>query len=389
MKFGITIVVLFLSGIVWSADAPLNNYYNNGYYQNSYYQAPDYQAYSYYPQEYSYQQGYYSAPAYPVQNQNSYYTPPAYQPPVYYAPVYAPPTYQDPYTYSNGYQQPAQTYAPTNNINKKAKSTATNAPKKKKAKAISKPIVKPIIKTEDKAKQTVKLPAKTSKKLSQTGSQTEKRKQFLKQILPLVNNANRQIQENRNRLLSIFSEIKQKQSISSNKKIWLKQIARKYRISGSIVSNADKQQELLKRVNTIPPAMALAQAANESAWGTSRFSKQGNNLFGIWTYNEKIGIKPLRREPGKKHFVRKFSSFQESVTVYIHTLNSHPAYKKLRDIRHQALSEGKKLSGFELANGLEKYSAKGQDYIKMIQAMINSYDLENIALTSLNHDNLS
>lgn len=162
------------------------------------------------------------------------------------------------------------------------------------------------------------------------------------------------------------------------KKQWLRQLAKQYRISGSILEHNDLQQDLIKRVNGISPAMALAQAANESAWGTSRFSKLGNNLFGIWTYNEKIGIKPLKREPGKKHFVRKFSSFQESVIVYMHTLNTHAAYKKLRDIRHQAVFRGEKLSGYELARGLEKYSAKGQDYIKMIQKMINHYNLENM-----------
>ena len=179
-------------------------------------------------------------------------------------------------------------------------------------------------------------------------------------------------------MLSILNELDEKKIISAEEKLWLKQLAKKYRISGNIHESISLQQELIKRVNGISPAMALAQAANESAWGTSRFSRQGNNLFGIWTYNEKIGIKPLRREPGKKHFVRKFSSFQESVIVYMHTLNTHAAYKKLREIRHQAVLKGKKLSGYELAKGLEKYSAKGQDYIKMIQMMINNYDLENM-----------
>jgi len=159
--------------------------------------------------------------------------------------------------------------------------------------------------------------------------------------------------------------------------------AAKYRVSGDIIHDFSLQQELLKRVDEIIPSMALAQAANESAWGTSRFSKQGNNLFGIWTYNPEIGIKPLKREPGKKHFVRKFKSFQQSVTIYMHTLNTHSAYKKLRDIRYEAALNGKKLSGYELAKGLEKYSAKGLEYIQMIQAMINKNNLENIVLSEL------
>ena len=103
--------------------------------------------------------------------------------------------------------------------------------------------------------------------------------------------------------------------MTNNDKSWLKKLAKKYRLSGDIIGDISLQQELLKRVDEIIPSMALAQAANESAWGTSRFSKQGNNLFGIWTYNSEIGIKPLKREPGKKHFVRKFKSFQESVSI--------------------------------------------------------------------------
>ena len=369
MKFGITIILLFLSGMAWSSETqpPSNNnypYYGNPYgvYQNNVYQANAYQ-------NTYYQQGYYpvnnSANAvYPEQNQYGYYRPPAYQAPAYYAPGYSYPAYQNQYAYPNYYQAPYQEqfYAPEAYRN--TDSTTTGIPKTVKRKAIDK------IKT----KQPVRLSNKTIKKLTRS----EHKKQFFNQILPLVINENRLIQKDRKRMLSILNELDEKKIISAEEKLWLKQLAKKYRISGNIYESISLQQELIKRVNGISPSMALAQAANESAWGTSRFSRQGNNLFGIWTYNEKIGIKPLKREPGKKHFVRKFSSFQESVIVYMHTLNTHAAYKKLRGIRHQAVLKGKKLSGYELAKGLEKYSARGLDYIKMIQMMINNYDLENM-----------
>ena len=381
MKFGSTILLLCLSGIAWSSDAPLNNYYpgygytshaypGNSYPSNSYpsYGYPDnntyynYQANTY--QTNYYQQGYYPAPAYPVQNQYGYYKSETHQPPVYYAPAYAYPADQNSYAYANYYQAPyqkqEQPYTPAEYSNTDS-STAVSP------KTIEK-------KVPDKKQQTARLSTRTIKKLTQS----ERKKQFLKQILPLVINENRQIQKDREKMLTILNEWNKTQLISTDKKQWLRQLAKQYRISGSILDNNDLQQDLIKRVNGISPAMALAQAANESAWGTSRFSKLGNNLFGIWTYNEKIGIKPLKREPGKKHFVRKFSSFQESVIVYMHTLNTHAASKKLRDIRHQAVLKGEKLSGYELARGLEKYSAKGQDYIKMIQQMINHYNLENM-----------
>ena len=201
--------------------------------------------------------------------------------------------------------------------------------------------------------------------------------------MPLVLNENQRINKTRKRLLSTLDALQKGQSLPQESSQWLKQLARKYQVKGDILEQVSLQQELLKRVGTIAPSMALAQAANESAWGTSRFSKLGNNLFGIWTYNPDIGIKPLNREPGKKHFVRKFSSFQDSVSVYIHTLNTHSAYKKLRSIRHKAFLEGREPSGHELADGLEKYSAKGQDYIKMIQSMIHQNNLDRLTLIHL------
>lgn len=341
--------------------------------QNYYYQ-PSYDQNTY-TQDSSYQQDYYAAPEYPAQSQYGYYTPPAYQPPVYYAPVYSPPAYQDPYTYQN--YDTGQPYAPQDIQYKESDIVSTSKTKSTK---------RPIVKAEDKAKKTVQL---LPKNILEKRTQSDRNKQFLQQILPLVINENRQIQKNRSQLMSIFNKLSQKQSIPEKNKKWLKKIAKRYRVSENIINNSDLQKELLKRVNGISPAMALAQAANESAWGTSRFSRQGNNLFGIWTYNEKIGIKPLKRAPGKKHFVRKFSSYQESVIVYMHTLNTHPAYKKLREIRHQAVIKNVKLSGYELAQGLEKYSAKGPDYIKMIQTMIHSYDLENLALARIKSNNLS
>jgi Bax protein len=245
---------------------------------------------------------------------------------------------------------------------------------------IKTPANKIIIKKQSKQVTTSRQPApKTKLKLEKSSG----KQRFFSQILPLVNNANQQILNDRNHLLSVLHLHNQGSSISNEDKAWINKLAKRYRIKKLNLNNNDQQQELLKRVDVIAPSMALAQAANESAWGTSRFSKEGNNLFGIWTYNPKIGIKPKNREPGKKHFVRKFASFQESVNVYIHTLNSHPAYKALREIRYQATQEKRQISGLELAEGLEKYSEKGQKYIDMIQAMIRKNDLDNLHLMDL------
>jgi len=384
LKLAVTFFLASISSLVWSSNAQQYDYYNQ--YNNGYYQQTSQLTYpqnSYY-QQYPYPQGYYPETAYNApyesNNQYGYYNVPADQAPTYYSQgyytqEYVTPAYQAPYypdTNTNYYQQPTQVHS------------------------VQKPIATPIKKSQEKIKTTVTNTVqniRSQKNKSQKNETTKKhspsenKKRFLKQLLPLVIKENNKIQKKREYLEFILNEFKQKQTLSDEKKLWIKTLAKHYRVSGNILKDSKQQKELLKHVDSISPAMAMAQAANESAWGTSRFSKQGNNLFGIWTYNEKIGIKPLRRSPGKKHFVRKFDSIQDSVIVYMHTLNSHPAYKKLREIRYQAQLKGQTLTGIELAKGLEKYSAKGQEYIKMIQAMIKSYDLENLATLSNKNNN--
>ena len=392
MKYGITLLLL-LSGIAPAFgynssghsssghSSDYNNYYQGAYYPAGYYAGTPYPAPYYsdanYPVQKQYAPAYYQAPQYPdYPNQVYSYQPYPYQPYPYQGYQYQAyqnqnkavqhPAYAPAYTYPNYYQTPYSDQHQTQN----------------------KPLQQSKIIAKETKKSSIKKNNSKQNKNSRTDNLTQKKaaqftskKQFLYQILPLIINANKNIQKDRTKLLDISS--KGNASMTNNDKSWLKKLAKKYRLSGDIIGDISLQQELLKRVDEIIPSMALAQAANESAWGTSRFSKQGNNLFGIWTYNSEIGIKPLKREPGKKHFVRKFKSFQESVSIYMHTLNTHAAYKKLRDIRYEAASNDGKLSGYELAKGLEKYSARGLEYIQMIQAMINKNNLENITLSEL------
>ena len=327
-------------------------------------QAADYRAYyqNYY-QNYSYQNGYYPANAQPSYYQSNRgvnsYTAPAYQP-----------RYKSHYGYSYYQQAYPKAYTPYSESTTPEKNASTSPSAAKKV----------VIKTRGKQ---VTINKKKRLKDKSINKAVNNRQQFFDQILPLVLNENQRINKNRKRLLSTLEKLQKGQFLTKESSQWLKQLARKYQVKGEILKQESLQQELLKRVGTIAPSMALAQAANESAWGTSRFSKLGNNLFGIWTYDPDIGIKPLNREPGKKHFVRKFSSFQDSVSVYIHTLNTHSAYKKLRNIRHEAFLEGRKPTGHELADGLEKYSAKGQEYIQMIQSMILRNNLDKLTQFNL------
>ncbi len=368
MKFGISLILLLLSGVIQASD--YNNYYQGAYYPANYY------AQSGYP-----------APGYPVQNHYAPYVANSYQVPRYQVPQYRYPAY----AYPNYYQPPYQEhYYPHREYTGRMPDNTLQRPESS-SKESKKPDSKTALKDNPGSEQSIeKLPL--AKDIQNTSLsrltatkllQSTRKQQFLNRILPLILSENKIIHKDRKKLLRILDDLNNNKPLTPETTLWIKKLAKEYRVSGNILDNSRLQQELLKRVDSIVPAMALAQAANESAWGTSRFSKEGNNLFGIWTYNPEIGIKPLKREPGKKHFVRKFSSFQESVAIYMRTLNTHTAYKKLREIRYEAALQGRRITGYELAKGLEKYSAKGRAYIKMIQVMINNNNLEQIALAEM------
>ncbi|MCK0107097.1 glucosaminidase domain-containing protein [Marinobacter sp. S0848L] len=155
---------------------------------------------------------------------------------------------------------------------------------------------------------------------------------------------------------------------------WLADHAARLRIDEA--NGSEAQLALLeKRIGVIPPSLILAQAANESAWGTSRFATQGNNLFGQWCFSKGCGLVPLSRVPGASHEVAKFSSPYGSIRAYITNLNRHPTYQRVRDVRQQARQNGDPLSGIAMAGGLLGYSERGEDYVKEIRAMIRYNNL--------------
>jgi len=148
----------------------------------------------------------------------------------------------------------------------------------------------------------------------------------------------------------------------------LQELLIKYRVN---TDDEDEQKELLLlRVNTIPPSLVLAQAANESAWGTSRFAQEGNNLFGQWCFREGCGLVPEARGGSSRHEVRAFESPLESVESYMRNLNSHPRYRELRELREQQIEQQGYASGEILTEGLDGYSTRGQEYIDEIRNMI-------------------
>jgi Bax protein len=149
----------------------------------------------------------------------------------------------------------------------------------------------------------------------------------------------------------------------------VKSICKKYSKKCNAI-DAAKVESLLRRVDVIPPSLALAQAANESAWGTSRFAKKANNYFGQWCFKEGCGLVPSRRSDGSVHEVRKFRNAQASVKSYMMNLNTGRVYADLRTIRAKARAEKETVSGMDLAKGLLKYSERGEGYVKELRGMI-------------------
>ncbi|QQD21077.1 hypothetical protein GJQ54_04510 [Oceanospirillaceae bacterium ASx5O] len=210
----------------------------------------------------------------------------------------------------------------------------------------------------------------------------EKKQAFFDYLLPLVEEANSRILAERALAEKWLLE---PDSLSTAEQQELQHLLEKYRITTDI---PEQQQDLLlRRVNAIPPSLVLAQAANESAWGTSRFARDGNNLFGQWCFSEGCGLIPEGRGEDGRHEVRAFADPLQSIESYMRNLNSHPSYRQLRELRLQELEQQGYPSGITLSQGLQSYSERGQDYIDEIQQMIEFNQLQRFDVTSPGGDN--
>lgn len=145
--------------------------------------------------------------------------------------------------------------------------------------------------------------------------------------------------------------------------------------SGDVMSHYEMVKELMRRVDVIPTSLVLAQAANESGWGTSRFAREGNNIFGQWCFDEGCGLVPNQRGEDASHEVRAFASVDAAVRAYFRNLNTHPSYEDLRTLRASMRMQGLPLNSMVLARGLTRYSERGMDYVEELQDMIRINDL--------------
>ena len=196
----------------------------------------------------------------------------------------------------------------------------------------------------------------------------DRKKKFIADLFPVIHSANQDIIEKRN----IFFEIEKK--IQSNNLNVLEAAILKKLFNEYKVKNNDLA-ELKKRIDIVPISLAIAQAAIESGWGTSRFAQEGNAYFGQKIIGMKVaGIRPTDSEnPLIK--VRIFENLNDSVKAYLNNLNTHFAYKNFRKSRNELRSFGKTLEGEVLANHLTKYSELGNEYINNVQEIIRKNNL--------------
>ncbi len=226
--------------------------------------------------------------------------------------------------------------------------------------------------------QLTKLP----KELKNIESPKKRKKLFIKIVLPLIIEENLKIRFDRKKLFEILN----KNNTSTRDKGWLELKFKQYGIKNNDLA------KLKIRMDEIPVSLAIAQAAKETGWGSSRFAQEGNALFGQWTWSGE-GIKPLEVEKDKKHKVAKFKILKASVRAYQRNLNTHSSYKEFRIERAIQRDNDKKLDSLKLVNFLEKYAETGKEYTEVlkkiiIQNSLTDFDDVDILPTSLKMKNL-
>lgn len=202
----------------------------------------------------------------------------------------------------------------------------------------------------------------------------ELRKQaFFDYLAPLIEAENAKIAEQRARLLSIEQRIEAGGTPGWWDRRWLSNQAVEYELEVDPERSLGETVAALKpRIDTVPPALAMVQAAAESAWGRSRFAVEANNLFGHWCYERGCGLVPRRRAEGARHEVAAFDSPRESVERYLHNLNTHPAHAPMRRIRAALREDGERPRALELADGLTRYSERREAYVEEVKAVIRA-----------------
>lgn len=212
-----------------------------------------------------------------------------------------------------------------------------------------------------------------------TSDPIERKEMFLESLTEVVHVANAAVWTKRQRVVALRQK-KRLRPLAAAERRELLDLVSEYRMPAPMVVDDVLFDRLLKRVDVVPAPLVLAQAANESAWGTSRFAREGRNLFGIWCYGENCGITPSRRKPGARHQVRRFPTLGAGVRYHIHNLNSQGAYAELRELRAHARNKGQQPMADDLAGGLARYSERGSEYVREIRLIMRQNELDRYAV---------
>ncbi len=207
--------------------------------------------------------------------------------------------------------------------------------------------------------------------LNEVQETSERKALFFKSVLPLVLQVNEKLRAKRARLLALDQIMRDGGKPRAADRLWLAMMSDRYGV------DRDDIASLLNHVDIVPPSMALAQAAAESGWGTSRFAREGNALFGQWTFAEG-NLVPEGRDDDKAHMIKKFNRLIDSVRGYALNLNSNRAYQEFRDLRADLRRKGKSLDGRALVGKIYRYSERGVDYVNEIRSLISFNKLDRL-----------
>ena len=217
----------------------------------------------------------------------------------------------------------------------------------------------------------VTLPTPTQ---TETPEQIRERKQlFIALLLPIIQAENKRLLTDRVRITRIEQELTVKDEISRDDFEWLKKMAGDYNLDPAARRNSEFFNSLRRRVDIVPSALIIAQAAIESGWGRAQITRVANNFFGHYCYEKACGSPA----PGAGD-LRTFKTPADSVRAYMHNLNSHPAYRQLRTQREYVRVAGQPLTGSALADYLTAYSERGDAYITDIHTVIRDNLLDDL-----------
>ena len=210
----------------------------------------------------------------------------------------------------------------------------------------------------------------------------QKKRVFFAFMLPLIREVNAKIHKQRTNLIALSKKLESGLELERGELEYLSQLFRRYRMKTPPEVSTQLVNQLLERVDSVPASLVLAQSANESGWGTSRFAVEANNYFGIWCFSSGCGLKPASRDDGLVHEVASYKSVQQGIAAYMHNINTHRAYRNLRVIRAEQRHLRNHFMGLQLTDGLLYYSERGEEYVREIKQMIRINKLHEYTLAS-------